>query len=91
MGAMNELYGSPVYKGYGQAVMSPRTEPGGFAMRLGLKDVRLMLQAADECSVPMPMASLIRDNMISAVAGGQGDFDWSTLALIAARNAGVKA
>ncbi len=91
LGAMNELYNSPVYKGYGQAVMEPKAEAGGFALRLGLKDVRLMLKAADECSTPMPMASLIRDNMIAAMANGQGDFDWSTLALIAARNAGVKA
>lgn len=90
LGAMNELYGSPVYKGYGQAVMSPRTETGGFAMRLGLKDVRLMLKAADECTTPMPMASLIRDSMIAALANGQGEFDWSTLALVAARNAGIK-
>ncbi|HWE53527.1 MAG TPA: NAD(P)-dependent oxidoreductase [Bryobacteraceae bacterium] len=91
LGAMNELYNSPVYKGYGQAVMESKTGPGGFALRLGLKDVRLMLKAADECSAPMPVASVIRDNMLSGIANGQGDFDWSSLALVAARNAGIKA
>ena len=89
--AMSELYGSPVYKGYGKAVMDAQSGPGGFALRLGLKDVRLMLQAGDELTAPVPMASQIRDHMLSGMANGQGDFDWSSLALVALRNAGIPA
>jgi hypothetical protein len=37
----------------------------------------------------MPLASLIRDHLLSAVAQGQAELDWSSLARIAARNAGL--
>ena len=65
-------------------------EPAGFALRLGLKDVRLALQAAEELSAPMPLASLIRDHLLSAMAHGQGDLDWSSVTRVAARNAGIE-
>jgi 3-hydroxyisobutyrate dehydrogenase-like beta-hydroxyacid dehydrogenase len=54
-------------------------------MSLGLKDLRLALAAADAETVPMPIASLIRDHFIEAVAEGQGDSDWSGLGRLALR------
>jgi 3-hydroxyisobutyrate dehydrogenase-like beta-hydroxyacid dehydrogenase len=68
---------------------SEEFEPAGFALRLGLKDVRLALQVAEESSAPMPVASLIRDNMLDALAHGQGEMDWSSIAKVAARRAGL--
>ena len=64
-------------------------EPAGFALKLGLKDIRLGLETAQECASPMPVASLIHDHFLSAVAVGQEDSDWSSLARIPARNAGL--
>jgi 3-hydroxyisobutyrate dehydrogenase-like beta-hydroxyacid dehydrogenase len=58
-------------------------------MSLGLKDMRLALAAADARTVPMPVASLVRDHFIEAVAQGKGDADWSGLAQLAARRAGL--
>lgn len=86
---MNELFGSPVYKGYGGAIAGGVFEPAGFALKLGLKDVGLVLDAAKELAVPMPFASVLRDQCLSAIANGQGEMDWSSLALTAARNAGL--
>ncbi len=37
----------------------------------------------------MPLASLLRDQMLSAVAQGDGDLDWSSLAKLAAERAGL--
>lgn len=54
-----------------------------------LKDMRLALAAADAKMVPMPAASLIRDHLIIGVAQGQGDTDWTSLAQICAREAGL--
>ena len=87
---MNELFASPVYKGYGGAIADERFSPAGFALTLGFKDIRLVLQAAEEMSAPMPFASILRDHFISAVANGQSDLDWSSVSAIAARNAGLK-
>jgi 3-hydroxyisobutyrate dehydrogenase-like beta-hydroxyacid dehydrogenase len=54
-----------------------------------LKDMRLALETAAECAAPMPLASLIRDHFLSAVAQGQAEMDWSSMARVLARNAGL--
>ena len=86
---MNALFGSPVYAGYGRIVADEKFEPAGFALRLGLKDVRLVLQTAEECESPMPVASVIRDHLLSGVAQGQSELDWSSVARVIARGAGL--
>jgi 3-hydroxyisobutyrate dehydrogenase-like beta-hydroxyacid dehydrogenase len=86
---MSTLFGSPVYSNYGRIIVEDKFEPVGFALRLGLKDVRLMLQTAEECAAPMPLASLIHDQLLSAMAHGQAEQDWASLAKVAARNAGL--
>ncbi len=87
---MSTLFGSPVYANYGRLVADEKFEPAGFALRLGLKDVRLLLETADEFAAPMPLASLIRDHLLSAMAHGQADLDWSSVTRVAARSAGVE-
>jgi 3-hydroxyisobutyrate dehydrogenase-like beta-hydroxyacid dehydrogenase len=86
---MNELFASPVYANYGRMIAEEHFEPAGFALKLGLKDIRLALETAQECVAPMPLASLIRDRFLAAVALGYGESDWSSLARIAARDAGL--
>ncbi len=86
---MNELFGSPVYKNYGTTIANEKFEPAGFALKLGLKDVRLALEAAGEVSAPMPLASLLRDHFLTAISNGQEGMDWSSISQVAARNAGI--
>jgi 3-hydroxyisobutyrate dehydrogenase-like beta-hydroxyacid dehydrogenase len=87
---MSVLFGSPVYSNYGRLIADEKFEPAGFALRLGLKDVRLVLEAAEEYGAPMPLASLVRDHFLSAMAHGQADQDWSSVSRVAARNAGIE-
>jgi 3-hydroxyisobutyrate dehydrogenase-like beta-hydroxyacid dehydrogenase len=86
---MNELFQSPVYKNYGGFVADQKFEPAGFALKLGLKDVRQALEAAEELGAPMPFASIVRDHLVSAIAHGQGELDWSSITRVSARNAGL--
>jgi 3-hydroxyisobutyrate dehydrogenase-like beta-hydroxyacid dehydrogenase len=86
---MTTLLGSPVLTNYGRAIAEETFEPAGFALRLGLKDVRLMLAASEECTSPMPLASLVHDHLLSALAQGQGEMDWSSMTRVVARNAGL--
>lgn len=86
---MNELFGSPVYKGYGTAMANEVFEPAGFAMKLGLKDMRLVLQVAQEVAAPMPLASLLHDHFLAGVAQGNGEIDWCGIARVLAKNAGL--
>ncbi len=87
---MNELFQSPVYKNYGAAIADETFEPAGFALKLGLKDVRQVLEAAHDLAAPMPFASLMRDNLVSAMAHGQESLDWSSISRVLARNAGLE-
>jgi 3-hydroxyisobutyrate dehydrogenase-like beta-hydroxyacid dehydrogenase len=86
---MVELFGSPVYKNYGTTIADRRFEPAGFGLKLGLKDVRQVIELAGEVSAPMPFASILRDRFISAIANGQEQLDWSSVSLVAARDAGL--
>jgi 3-hydroxyisobutyrate dehydrogenase-like beta-hydroxyacid dehydrogenase len=84
----NTLFASPVYKGYGASIAQNRYEPPGFGLKLGAKDVRLALQAAEGAGVPMPFASVLRDGLIEAISHGDGEKDLAALARVSARRAG---
>jgi 3-hydroxyisobutyrate dehydrogenase-like beta-hydroxyacid dehydrogenase len=73
----NALFQSPLYANYGGIIAAKRFDPPGFRLRLGLKDVRLALAAADAVEVPMPLASLVHDRILRAIAEGHGELDWS--------------
>jgi 3-hydroxyisobutyrate dehydrogenase-like beta-hydroxyacid dehydrogenase len=83
------FFQSPIYENYGKIILGEKFSPPGFALRLGLKDVRLVLAAGDEAAVPMPVASVIRDHFVSGVARGWGDMDWAALAKVVAEDAGL--
>lgn len=85
------LFPTPVYRNYGEAILRRRFEPSGFTASLGLKDIRLVLAAAEARSVPMPIASVVRDRYLTAIARGNAERDWSVLGRIAEEDAGLAA
>jgi 3-hydroxyisobutyrate dehydrogenase-like beta-hydroxyacid dehydrogenase len=86
----NSLFAAPVYKTYGGIIAEEKYQPAGFKLRLGLKDVRLALAAAEAVDAPLPFASVVRDHMLTAIGHGMEDMDWSSTARLAAENAGLK-
>jgi 3-hydroxyisobutyrate dehydrogenase-like beta-hydroxyacid dehydrogenase len=80
---------SPIFERYAVLIANEQYEPAGFKLKLGLKDVRLVLEAAGAAEVPMPLASLLRDHYLGGVAQGRGDLDWSALGALAAERAGL--
>lgn len=85
----SSLFNAPIYKTYGALINSQKFEPAGFKLPLGLKDNRLLLAAAEENAVPMPMASLIRDRFLAALGQGMGELDWSAISRLSAKDAGM--
>lgn len=84
----NTMFGGRAHKIYGAKIVAEQYAPG-FRLPLALKDVRLALAEADSAGVPMPSVDVVRDRMLTAVARGHGDLDWSALGLIAAEEAGL--
>lgn len=84
------LFAAPAYRTYGALIAERRFEPAGFRLRLGFKDVRLALAAGDAAAVPMPFASVLRENFLDALAHGAGELDWSALSEVSARRAGQR-
>jgi 3-hydroxyisobutyrate dehydrogenase-like beta-hydroxyacid dehydrogenase len=80
---------SPIFERYAVLIAGAQYEPAGFKLRLGLKDVRLALEAAGAAEVPMPLASLLKDHFLEGVARGMGERDWSALGALAAERAGL--
>lgn len=83
------LFAAPAYKIYGPIVAGRRFEPAGFLLEHGLKDVRQAIEAGERAGVPLPFASIVRDNFIDAIAHGDSHKDWSAIADVAYRRAGL--
>jgi 3-hydroxyisobutyrate dehydrogenase-like beta-hydroxyacid dehydrogenase len=83
------LFSAPVYATYGGLILKGEFMPANFKLTLGLKDMRLALAAGDAVGVPLPFASIVRDNLVDAIGHGDADKDWSAVALVARRRAGL--
>lgn len=86
----NGIFPAPAYKIYGAAMAQRRYDPPGFKLSLMLKDIRLALAAAEDARVPMPLADVVHESLLEAVAHGQGDRDLAALAVTAMMRAGAE-
>jgi 3-hydroxyisobutyrate dehydrogenase-like beta-hydroxyacid dehydrogenase len=83
------LFDCFVYRGYGELVASEHYQPVGARPSLIRKDYGLILEAAAEGLVPMPLASLIHDRLTAMVAKGREDVDWAGFAREVSEGAGL--
>ena len=83
------LFAAPAYKVYGNIIAKQAFDQAGFTTKLGFKDTNLMMAAGQAASVPLPSLSVYRDRLISAIAQGEGDRDWSVIARVQARLSGL--
>jgi 3-hydroxyisobutyrate dehydrogenase-like beta-hydroxyacid dehydrogenase len=82
------MFGGRAHKIYGDKI-ARQTYAAGFVLPLVLKDVRLALAEAEKAGVPMPSVGVVRDRLITGIARGYGELDWTALGLIAAEEAGL--
>jgi 3-hydroxyisobutyrate dehydrogenase-like beta-hydroxyacid dehydrogenase len=83
------MFGGRAHKIYGDKIVR-QSYAAGFVMPLVLKDVRLALAEAEKAGAPMPSVNVVRDRLITGIARGYADLDWTALGLIAAEEAGLK-
>lgn len=83
------LFAAPVFQNYGRIILSKKFEPASFRLALGLKDVNLVLENANQSQTPMPMANLVHDRLLRGMANGNGDLDWASFANEVLKDAGL--
>ena len=74
------LFQGAVYEGYGRMIGERDYSDARFPVSMGLKDVELVLQAAEHLDVPVPYARVVYEHLLAAQAGGRSREDWSVLA-----------
>jgi len=84
------MFGGRAHKSYGDKIARQTYTPG-FVLPLVLKDVRLALAEAEKAGVPMPSVGVVRDRLITGIARGYGELDWTALGLVAEEEAGLYA
>ena len=76
---LGTLFGGRAYESYSANIAEETYEPG-FKAKLGLKDLRLAAEAADDAGRRLPMLDAVRARLGEAVDAGLGDKDWSIMA-----------
>src|SRR5438552_2588903 len=82
------MFGGRAHKIYGEKIVNRSYAPG-FVMPLVLKDVRLALAEAESAGAPIPSVNVVRDRLITGIARGYADLNWTALGLVATEEAGV--
>ena len=83
------MFGGRAHKIYGDKM--PADLRARICLPLVLKDVRLALAEAEKAGAPMPSVDVVRDRLITGIARGYGELDWTALGLIAEEEAGLHA
>lgn len=78
---LGTLFGSRPYQTYSGNIIRKEYQPG-FKASLGLKDLRLASEAAEQAGRALPMLAAVHGRMIEVVAAGMGDLDWSAIATL---------
>ncbi|KZK80523.1 2-hydroxy-3-oxopropionate reductase [Pseudovibrio sp. Ad13] len=83
------LFSAPVYQAYAPLIAREQNPSPGFKTSLGLKDVNLAQQTAQDLKVPLPTADVVANQLRTAIAAGYADEDWSILARLMAQTASL--
>ena len=75
------IFNAPVYINYGNILMKEVYQPPGFSLRLGLKDMNLVLQQASSVNAKMPFGNVVYQQLKDSVANNLGEHDLTAIAL----------
>jgi 3-hydroxyisobutyrate dehydrogenase-like beta-hydroxyacid dehydrogenase len=78
------LFSGGVYRSYGQMIGADCYAPARFPVPLGLKDVRLLLDAAASVGATMSIAHLVQKHLEQALSHGWSAQDWAVIGRVVA-------
>ena len=74
------LFNAPVYINYGNILLK-KDAPAGFSLKLGLKDVNLVMEQATAVNAIMPFGKTVSRQLRDSMEKGLAEHDWTAIAL----------
>lgn len=84
------ILNAPLFHLYGELLARENYAPPGFRLALGLKDIELILATGALSRTPTPVADLVHNRLLTAVAKGRSELDVTALALGVSEDAGLR-
>lgn len=85
-----DAFAHPALKTYANKLRDGKFgSEAGFALKAGLKDVRLMLQASAQAGVAFEIARVVERKMLRAIEQGLEKSDWSGITVITRQESGL--
>lgn len=85
-----DAFAHPALKTYAAKLKDRKfSSEGGFTMKAGLKDVRLMLASSAEAGVAFDIAKVVERKMLKAIDAGMVQEDWSAVSAITRQESGL--
>jgi 3-hydroxyisobutyrate dehydrogenase-like beta-hydroxyacid dehydrogenase len=73
---LEQVFPNPAIKEYAERIRNQHFEDAGATLITALKDLSLILSEAAAVRTPLPIADIVRDNILKGLARGQDDLDW---------------
>ncbi len=85
----NSALNSAMYQNKGRTIMNGNFEPNFYVKHM-LKDIKLVLEMAEDLKVSLPVISIIREFYVQALSKGYENEDYSAVFKVIAELAGIK-
>lgn len=73
---IKQVFPNPAVKEYAERIRTSYFDDAGATLITGLKDLTLILGEASDVRAPLPIANLVRDNILKSLARGEDQLDW---------------
>lgn len=75
------MFNAPAYINYSNILLKKVYQPPGFSLRLGLKDINLVLEQASSVDAKMPFGNTIHNQLKDSIENGLAEYDLTAIAL----------
>ncbi len=83
------LFDCVAFNTYGPMIAHKAYAPARFPVPLGYKDMQLVSSAAEHAHVPMPLLNVVHNRLMTCIAHGWVEQDWSSLDRAVLQDAGL--
>jgi len=73
---LDQVLPNPALREYAERIRTRHFDEAGATLSTAVKDLTLIITEASSVNTPLPIATLVRDHILTAMAQGKGHLDW---------------